>query len=517
MTSTLFGQLGSDHGFQTQQTELLQRLSEVSHLQAAIAILSWDQSTYMPAGGNSARSGQLATLSRLSHEKFTDPAVGRLLDALEPAVADLPADSDEAALLRLTRRKYEESIRVPASFASEFAEHTSDAFAAWAAARPANDFAAVQPYLEKTVEMSRQYADFFPGYEHPADPHIARQDYGMKAATLREIFADLRAQTLPILEAITAQEQVDNSVLHKHYPQAAQHQFGLMASQAYGYDLNRGRLDETHHPFATRFAHDDVRITTRYNEHDLGDSLFGTLHETGHALYELGVSPLYEGTPLARGTSSGVHESQSRLWENQVGRSRMFWQHYFPLLQETFPEQLDGVSLDEFYRAINRVEPSLIRTEADEVTYNLHVIIRFDLELALLEGTLAVADLPEAWHARYQSDLGVRAPDDRNGVLQDVHWFAGSVGGMFQGYTLGNIMSAQFFAAALEAHPQIPEQIARSEFETLHNWLHTNVYQYGSKFTTQELLQRATGSTLNLAPYISYLQTKYGEIYGFTA
>ena len=246
----------------------------------------------------------------------------------------------------------------------------------------------------------------------------------------------------------------------------------------------------THHPFMTKFSLGDVRITTRVKENDLNEALFSTLHESGHAMYELGINMNLDGTPLANGTSSGVHESQSRLWENLVGRSKGFWKHYYPKLQEAFPAQLGSVSIDTFYRAINRVERSLIRTDADEVTYNLHVMIRFDLELALLEGSLAVKDLPEAWNARYQSDLGLQAPTDVDGVLQDVHWYGGIIGGSFQGYTLGNIMSAAFFDKAIEAHPQIPTDIEQGQFETLHGWLRENIYQYGSKFTANELIER---------------------------
>lgn len=262
------------------------------------------------------------------------------------------------------------------------------------------------------------------------------------------------------------------------------------------------------------FSIDDVRITTRFDEGRLDDGLFSTLHETGHALYELGVDPKLEGLPLADGTSAGVHESQSRLWENIVGRSRGFWKYHYPLLQKQFPTQLGSVEMEEFYRAINKVEPSLIRVDADEITYNLHVIIRFDLELELLEGNLSVADLPEAWRARYKADLGVRAPDDSNGVLQDVHWYAALIGGAFQGYTLGNIMASQFYAAALAAHPQIPSEVEQGKFGTLHNWLRTNIYSHGSKFTTAEILERTTGSSLTLDPYVDYLSNKYGEIYG---
>jgi carboxypeptidase Taq len=263
----------------------------------------------------------------------------------------------------------------------------------------------------------------------------------------------------------------------------------------------------------TKFSLGDVRITTRTKDNFLGDALFSTLHETGHALYEQGIRMDLEGTPLAGGTSSGVHESQSRLWENIVGRSKGFWQHYYPQLQSTFPEQLGSVPLDAFYRAINKVERSLIRTNADEVTYNLHVMLRFDFELALLEGKLEIRDLPDAWRERFEADFGIVPPDDKDGVLQDVHWYYGLIGGSFQGYTLGNILGAQFFATALNAHPEIPSEIENGKFQTLHTWLKENLYQYGSKYTAPEIVERATGSPLTIEPYMAYLRTKYGELY----
>jgi carboxypeptidase Taq len=335
----------------------------------------------------------------------------------------------------------------------------------------------------------------------------------MKASTVRALFHKLRARLVPIVQAITARPEADDRCLRQPAPVDDQLAFGLEVIRQFGYDFNRGRQDLTHHPFMTKFSLGDVRITTRVRENDLTDSLFSTLHESGHAMYEQGIRRDLEGTPLAHGTSSGVHESQSRLWENVVGRSLGFWRHFYPRLQERFPQQLKNVPVDEFYRAINRVERSLIRTDSDEVTYNLHVMIRFDLECDLLEGRLAIKDLPEAWHARYQSDLGLRAPDDRDGVLQDVHWYAGPIGGAFQGYTLGNILSAQFYAAAVKAHPGIPDQIARGEFATLHGWMRDNVYQHGSKFTAEELVRRATDEPMGIEPYLKYLWGKYQPMY----
>ena len=493
--------------------ELKTRLLEIDDLNSASALLMWDQSTYMPPGGASARGRQLATLGRLAHEKLTDPAIGKLLDDLQPYAESLPYDSDEASLIRVTRREYEKAIKVPASFVAQLSEHQTQAYQVWAEARPENDFETVRPQLEKTLDLSRRLADFFPGYEHIADPLIDYSDYGMKASTVSALFAELRGQLVPIVQAITAQSPADDSCLHQTFPKEAQLDFGLDVIKRLGYDFDRGRQDKTPHPFTIKFSLGDVRITTRVKEDDLTEALFGTMHESGHAMYEQGIRQDLEGTPLAGGTSSGVHESQSRLWENIVGRSRDFWSFFYPRLQAVFPDQLDSVSPDEFYRAINKVERSLIRTDADEVTYNLHVMLRFDLELALLEGRLAVRDLPKVWRERFKTDLGIAPPDDRDGVLQDVHWYAGVIGGAFQGYTLGNVLSAQFFDSALEAHPQITSEIKEGKFHTLHGWLKENIYQHGSKFTAAELVERVTGGPMSVEPYIHYLRSKYGELY----
>jgi len=493
--------------------ELKQRLLEIDDLRSAAALLNWDQSTYMPAGGAPARGRQIATLSRLAHEKTVDPAIGRLLDRLAPVERDLSYDSDDASLIRITRREYERAVRVPPEFMAVFFEHLSAGYDAWTRARPANDFAAVRPLLEKTLNLSRQLADYFPGYQHIADPLIDFADYGMQASSVRAVFAELRRQLTPLVEAITAQPPADDSCLRQRFPEDRQLAFGQQVITRLGYDFGRGRQDKTHHPFMTKFSLGDIRITTRVKENDLGEALFSTIHEAGHAMYELGIDSAYEGLPLAQGTSAGVHESQSRLWENVVGRSWPFWQFFYPRLQAAFPEQLAGTPLEAFYRAINAVRRSLIRTDADEVTYCLHVIIRFDLELDLLEGKLAVRDLPEAWRARYAADLGIAPPDDKDGVLQDVHWYGGMIGGAFQGYALGNIMNAQFYQAALAAHPGIPDDMTRGEFGALHGWLKDNLYCHGSKYTANELLQRVTGGPLDVGPYIAYLRAKYGALY----
>lgn len=493
--------------------ELKTRLLEISDLNNINALLGWDQSTYMPPGGAEARGRQSARLAQMAQEKFVDKEIGKLLDDLRSYEESLPYESDDASLIRVTRREYERALKVPPEFIGALNEHSAGAYQLWAEARPVNDFSRVRTSLEKTLEFSRQLADFFPDYEHIADPLIDFADYGMKASSVRTLFAELRENLVPIVRAITSQPPTDDSVLHKHYPETDQLSFAADVVKQLGYDFSRGRIDKAPHPFMTKFSLGDVRITTRVQEHDLGDCLFSNMHETGHAMYEQGIDRSYEGTLLAGGTSAGVHESQSRLWENIVGRSYDFWEYMYPKLQSHFPDQLKDVPLDTFYAAINKVEKSLIRTDADEVTYNLHVMLRFDFELQMLEGSLSIRDLPEAWHERFEQDFGVVPPDDKDGVLQDVHWYAGIIGGSFQGYTLGNILSAQFYRAALKAHPSIPDEMKQGRFSTLHGWLRENIYRHGSKFTAPEIIERATGSSLTIEPYINYLRTKYGALY----
>jgi carboxypeptidase Taq len=493
--------------------ELKRRLSEIGDLGSAGAVLGWDQATYMPPGGATARARQGATLSRLAHEKAVDPALGKLIDSLTPYAASLPYESDAASLIRVAKRDFEKAIKVPADYVERASAAGSASYDAWTRARPANDFAAMAPFLERTIALSREYAGFFAPYSHIADPLIDGADEGMTTESVRALFAELRRELVPIVHAIAGQPAIDDRALHGSFDEPAQLAFGRSVVDRIGYDFDRGRLDKTHHPFSTRFSTGDVRITTRVDPHDIGQALFSTIHEAGHALYEQGVAAGLDGTPLGGGASAGVHESQSRLWENVVGRARGFWEYFFPVLQETFPDPFRGVSLDTFYHAINKVERSLIRTDADEVTYNLHIMMRFDLEVDLLEGRLQVADLPQAWRARMEADLGVAPDDDRNGCLQDVHWYGGSLGGGFQGYTIGNILSAQFYAAAVKAHPEIPREIASGRFDTLHAWLIEHLYRYGRKFTPAELVTRATGAPMSIAPYLAYLRGKYGAFY----
>jgi carboxypeptidase Taq len=493
--------------------ELRRRLLEINDLSAAGAVLRWDHATYMPRCGATARARQGAIVRRLAHEKSVAPELGDLLEELEPHAASLPYESNAASLLRVARRDFEKAIKVPSDYVARASAFGATAYDAWKRARPANDFATMVPFLEMAIDLGREYADFFAPYEHVADPLIDDADEGMTTASIRMLFSELRSELVPIVRAICNQPAADDGCLRGSFGEPTQLDFGLSVIKRIGYDFDRGRLDKTVHPFCTRLSAGDVRITTRVYESDVREALFSTLHEAGHALYEQGVDPALEGTPLGRGASIGVHESQSRLWENVVGRGRGFWQRFYPLLQRAFPDQLSEVPSETFYRAINKVERSLIRTDADEVTYNLHIMLRFELELELLEGRLRAKDLSRAWRAGMQAYLGIVPPDDRDGCLQDVHWYAGGIGGGFQSYTIGNILSAQFYAAAVKAHPDIPDEIATGEFSTLHDWLREHLYQHGRKFKPNELVKRTTGEQMGVGAYLAYLRAKYGELY----
>lgn len=496
--------MDNEKNFQT----LNQILCEIQDIKNASAVLSWDQNTYMPRDGSSMRGRQLATLGKIAHEKFSSKEVGDLLDSLQYYDESLDYHSYESSLLRLARREYGKATKLPADFVAKMYEHQSQCYDVWTKARAENNFKLVQPYLEKTLEFSRKYCSYFE-HEHIADPLINESDEGFTAKTIQDVFSKLRAGLVPLVKKITAQSPADDSCLKQRFPLPQQEILCRQVAECIGYDFNRGRLDTTHHPFMITFARDDVRITTRYKENDLSESLFSTIHEAGHALYELGCSKELDGTFLFGGTSTGVHESQSRLWENIVGRSRSFLEYFFPQIQSLFPDQLANVKMEQFYQAINRVSKSLIRTDADELTYNLHVMIRFDLELAMLEGKLKVSELPEAWNARYQEDLGVTPETDANGCMQDVHWYCGLIGGQFQGYTLGNIMSSQFYQAAKSEHHDLEDHFKKGDFVPLRNWLEKHLHCHGRKYTGLEVLKIATDQDLMIEPYLNYLTQKF--------
>lgn len=496
--------------------EKLARLKEISaelaDLSYAASVLGWDQQVNMPPMGAEARGNQLATLQHLIHTKFITPELGDLLEYLTQIAKDLHPDSDEARLIKVSRREYEQAVKVPPEFTAKFTRLTSAAFGAWREARQEGNFSKFQPFLEKIVEMNQQYAEYFAPYDHVYDPLLDRFEPGMKTMDVKQIFDALRPQQVALIQAISEAPQVDDAFLHQHFDEQKQWDFGVKVITQYGYDWKRGRLDKAPHPFTTNFGVNDVRITTRVDQNFLNPALFGTLHECGHALYELGVLNDFERNALGGGASLSVHESQSRMYENLVGRSLPFWEHFYPVLQDLFPTQLANVDLATFYRGINKVAPSLIRVEADEATYNLHIMLRFEFEIGLMDGTLAVKDLPEAWNSKMKDTLGVVPPNDALGVLQDIHWSGGMIG-YFPTYALGNLISVQLWEAINKALPDLEDKIRQGEFGDLLDWLSANVHRHGKKYEPQELIQMVTGSKITSTPYIRYLKEKFSEIY----
>jgi len=489
------------------------RLADVHHLHMAGAVLDWDQQTYMPSGGVTARANQKATLSKLAHQLFTDDKTGTLLGQAEAELQGLPEDDNDAALLRMTRRDFDKATRLPESLVEEVSRVTSHAQEEWAKARAANDYGAFAPWLERIVDLERRTAEALGYEERLYDALLDQYEPGMTSRRLDEIFGELKRQTVPLVQAIARNaDAVDASVLGRDYDEEKQRLFAESVLRDCGFDFSRGRQDRSVHPFCTHFSQNDVRLTTRYDRNFVSMALFGSLHEMGHGLYEQGISPELEGTLLSSGTSLAVHESQSRLWENLVGRSRKFWNCYYPRFQETFAPTLADVPVEAFYRAMNKSGPSLIRVEADEVTYNLHIILRYEMENELLEGRLSVADAPDAWNAKMQELLGLTPADNREGILQDVHWSIGIMG-YFPTYSLGNILSVQLFNKAVEDVPSIPDEIERGQFSSLLQWLRENVHRHGRKYYPEELIRRATGSPLTVQPYADYLRNKFGELY----
>ena len=492
--------------------ELRSRLKEIHHLGMAGAVLDWDQQTYMPPGAVSARAEQRATLSRLAHDFFVDDRTGRLLDAAAEAVAGADPESDDAALVRVTRRDREKAVRLPSELVEEFSRVTSLAQEEWAKARAADDYAAFAPWLERIVDLERRTAEAL-GYEDRLyDALLDQYEPGTTSRQVEEVFEELKQGIVPLARAIFERlDAVDDACLHREYPEALQQSYTEKLLAELGFDFQRGRQDRAVHPFCTSFSCDDVRLTTRYDPAFLPSCLFGSLHEMGHGLYEQGLGPELSDTPLSGGASLGVHESQSRLWENLVGRSRPFWRCHYAGLQAQFPSALGDTGAEDFYRAINRVSRGLIRVEADEVTYNLHIILRYEMENELLEGRLSIADAPDAWRARMEQYLGVTPPSNRLGILQDVHWSCGIMG-YFPTYCLGTVMSVQLYEAAMR-DANIRRDADNGEYASLLDWLRVNVHRCGRKLLPGELLRRATGSPLAPAPYLNYLKTKFQDLY----
>lgn len=497
-------------------------IAELNDILNAISILKWDARTQMPHGGAHTRGSQLATLSKVAQAHFISEKTQRLLDAAEREIAGEDADSYRRRAVEQTRHAYDIIRRLPMDLVAERAALEPVSEGVWAEAKQNNDFKSFMPYLKQQVELAKRQAEAV-GYDaHPFDALVFEYEPSVNAAKLRVLFEALKAGLLPLLKRIVDKGSTLNHTLWEHeYPLDQQKAFGLKMAQRFGYDLHRGRLDIAPHPFEISFTRQDVRITTRYNLNYFPMALYGTLHETGHALYEQGVDPSLTRTALTidflgkypvGGTSYGAHESQSRLWENQIGRSRAFWNAHFDDLRGYFPQQLAGADPDLMYRAVNRVQPSLIRVEADEVTYNLHIMLRVEIELGLLDGSIRVEELPEIWNAKMQEYLGVTPPNDTKGVLQDIHWSGGGFGS-FPGYTVGNVMSAQFLEAARRDVAGVDESLIQGEYAPLLGWLTENIYRHGRAYSATELLQRTTGNDLHVEPYLNYLNAKFSEIY----
>ena len=485
----------------------------VMDLEGAAGLLGWDQQTYMPRGGAQGRAMQLATLRRLGHERLVSEETGEALEAAESEVEGLDPDSDEARLVRKVRRDFDKARKVPADWVGEFSRVTALAHEDWEKARAEADFPRFRPHLEKILQLRRQYAEFFAPYDHVYDPLLDDFEPGMKTAEVKAVFDELRGEQVALIQEIVERgSPVDDSVVHQRFEEEKQRDFGLEVAKALGYDFERGRQDKSVHPFTSGFGTGDVRITTRFDPQFLNTALFGTMHEAGHAMYEQGVNPEYDRTPLGTGASLALHESQSRMWENLVGRSKSFWVYFYPRLREVFPQQLKKVDLETFYRAINKVEPSLIRVEADEATYNLHIMVRFELEIQMMEGDLEAAELPEAWNRKFEDFLGLVPPDDAKGVLQDVHWSGGMIG-YFPTYALGNLVASQLWERIEEDIPDVRAAIERGECQPLLGWLRENVHRYGAKYEPMELLTKVTGGGLTAQPYLRYLRAKFQEIY----
>lgn len=499
---------------------LTTRLLEIQRINSAASVLSWDQETYMPAGGGAARAEQIAVLQGIAHEKLVAQDVESLLSQwVDPATGHAADTAGEAwdepsrSLLREVWRDFSRAQKLPSDFVVKLSRECSLAQQVWVEAKEKNKFSKFLPNLRTVLRLKREEAQYL-GYQ--ASPYNALLDVyepGATIAGLQPVFAALKTRLVPLLQRITqSRVQLDDGILHHSYDQARQLEFGRLVLTAMGYDFERGRLDLSAHPFTTSFHPTDVRVTTRVHERELQSCLFSCIHEGGHGLYDQGLDQQYFGTPLGESVSLGIHESQSRLWENCVGRSRPFWRFFYPILQQTFHNQLHEVTMEQFYAAINRVQPSLIRVEADELTYNLHIMLRFEIEQDLIEGKTQPEDLPAIWNQKMKEYLGIVPPTDAEGVLQDVHWSFGAFG-YFPTYTLGNLYSVQFFEQAMRELPNLENEIDAGQLMGLRRWLEQKIHRWGRMFTPAHLAERVTGSPINPEPFLNYAEKKYGELY----
>jgi carboxypeptidase Taq len=494
--------------------ELVRLAREESLLASCEALLEWDELVQMPPGGVEQRSRQRALLAGLVHERAADPRRGELLGELEGSALVADPESPEAANVRELRRLHERSRRLPRRLVEELARVTSLAQQEWVTAREQAEFARFEPWLERIVRAKREEAECVGVGDEAYDALLDAYEPGARAGDLAHLFEELRRELVPLASAIReAPRRPRTGVLRRDFPIDRQRAFGEEVAAAVGFDFERGRLDLSAHPFSTSLGPGDQRITTRFDARNFCDGFFAILHEVGHALYEQGLDPALRGTPAGEAVSIGMHEAQSRLWENRVGRSRGFWEHFFPRAKAAFPRTLRSVSLDEFHFALNAVAPSLIRVDADEVTYALHVLVRFEIERALVRGELAVRDVPAAWREAYRRHLGVEPANDAEGCLQDGHWAEGLFG-YFPTYALGDVFAAQLFAAAAAELGDLEAQLARGEFDPLRGWLRDRVHRRGGRLPAARLVERVTGRPPDPRPFVEALRRKYGELYG---
>jgi carboxypeptidase Taq len=493
---------------------LRERTAELSDLGRVSGLLDWDQQTMMPPEGGPGRAEGRATIERIRHELFVSPATGELLESAAASLDGADPDSDESRLVRVTARRREKAVRVPTELAAEMARAASLGQEAWIKARANSDFASFVPYLERNFELARRYVDCFEDYEHPYDVLLDDYEPGMKAAQVAELFGQLKAELVPMIATLGENaDRVDESVIRGAFPTDRQRWLVKEIVERMGFDPSAWRMDDAVHPFATSFGNHDVRITTRWDETNLVSALYAGMHECGHGLYEAGIADSLQRTPLGQIESLSLHESQSRMWENMVGRGRPFCGVLAPRIGELFSDVAPNLDADAFYRAVNRVSPSFIRVEADEATYGLHVILRFELEQQLVAGTLAIKDLPEAWNSRFKEYLGLDVTDDALGVLQDVHWSFGAIG-YFPTYALGNLIAGQLWERAQRDIPELDDKLAASELGDLREWLREHIHRHGSKFSTNELLERVVGGPIAVGPFVSYLKRKLSDVYG---
>jgi len=491
--------------YQQYQTSL-QKIADVKY---AAAVLQWDQETYIPAKGAEARGRQIATLTELAHEQFTSAELGSLLQELKGRNDLTPQQQRN---VELSWEDYTKNKKLPAAFVRQLSETVNKAFHDWIQARKSSQFSLFQQPLHELVKLKKQEADYL-GYEgHAYNALLNDYEKGATVKQIDELFGHLKVQLTQLLDSIKQKPQVDDSFLRQPYNKDAQWAFGMDLLKKIGFDFEAGRQDISEHPFTINFSNNDVRLTTRVDENDLGNMTWSCLHEGGHGLYEQGLPAEFYGLPLGEYCSLSIHESQSRLWENCVGRGLPFWEHNFSLAQTFFPQQLGQLNVQQFYKAINKVQPSLIRTEADELTYHFHVMVRYEIEKLLVEGAIGAKDIPAYWNEYYQRYLGVTVPDDRQGCLQDVHWSHGSFG-YFATYSLGSLYAAQLYAAIQQQNVSVEQEIANGSTQSVLQWLRQEVHQYGRYYTSDELCKKATGKPLDAAYFIEYATKKYNIIY----